>query len=152
MAHLEAGLLGDGAPVSGTHAIAGGRARGVLTGGNLSLLTAMLGTPHAAGPPAGGIVFLEDVAEKPYRIDRMLTQLTQAGWFAQAGGVALGTWTGCGDPAELRELFTARLALLGVPVLAGLAVGHGPEQLTVELGAVVELNADAGVLTAGGAG
>jgi muramoyltetrapeptide carboxypeptidase len=151
MTHLEAGLLGGDAPVSGTHAIAGGRVRGALAGGNLSLLTAMLGTPHAAGPPDGGIVLLEDVAEEPYRIDRMLTQLTQAGWFARAGGVALGAWTGCGDPAELGELFSARLAPLGIPVLAGLPVGHGPEQLTVELGEVVEIDADAGTLTPVGA-
>jgi muramoyltetrapeptide carboxypeptidase len=151
MAHLEAALSGDGAPVSGTHTISGGRARGALTGGNLSLLVALLGTPHAPAPAAGGIAFLEDVTEAPYRIDRMLTQLLQAGWFDAVGGVALGTWTGCGDPAELEALFTARLGRLGVPVLAGLPVGHGSEQLTVELGAVVDLDADAGVLTPGGA-
>ncbi|MCW2902397.1 MAG: Muramoyltetrapeptide carboxypeptidase [Streptosporangiaceae bacterium] len=143
MAHLEAALSGDGAPVSGTRAIARGWSRGVLTGGNLSLLTALLGTPYAPAPAAGGIAFLEDVAESPYRVDRMLTQLSQAGWFDAVAGVALGSWTGCGDPAELQAVLTGRLRPLGVPVLAGLPVGHGREQFTVELGGVVELDADA---------
>lgn len=150
MAHLEAALTGAGAPVNGTHALAGGRAHGVLTGGNLSLLAALLGTPYAEIPTAGAIAFLEDVAEAPYRVDRMLTQLLQAGWFDEVGGVALGTWTDCGDPAELDGVLASRLGRLGVPVLAGLPVGHGPTQLTLELGGVVDLDADGGVLTPGG--
>jgi muramoyltetrapeptide carboxypeptidase len=150
MVHLEAALSAGGAPVRGTHVIAGGRARGVLIGGNLSLLTALLGTTHAPAPAAGAIAFLEDVAEAPYRVDRMLTQLLQAGWFDEVAGIALGTWTGCGDPAELDGVLASRLGRLGVPVLAGLPVGHGPTQLTVELGGVVDLDADGGVLTPGG--
>ncbi|NEA23751.1 LD-carboxypeptidase, partial [Actinomadura bangladeshensis] len=125
----------------GTHALRPGRAEGPLTGGTLSLLTALLGTPYAPPPAAGRVVFLEDVTEAPYRIDRMLVQLLQAGWFDGAAGIALGSWRDCGDPAELDAVFAARLGPLGVPVLAGVPAGHGPRQLTLELGAPAVLTA-----------
>jgi muramoyltetrapeptide carboxypeptidase len=152
VAHLRATLFDGVAPVPGTHAPRGGRARGTLTGGNLTLLTSLLGTPHAPEPAAGRIAFLEDVDEAPYRVDRMLTQLLQAGWFEGVAGIALGTWTGCGD---LDAVFADRLMPIGVPVLAGLPVGHGPRQLTLRLGAGAVLDADARVLgpsTGDGAG
>jgi muramoyltetrapeptide carboxypeptidase len=145
-AHLREWLFGPGAPVRGTHALRAGRATGTLTGGNLTLLTSLLGTPYAPEPATGRVVFLEDVDEAPYRIDRMLTQLLQAGWFDGATGIALGTWIGCGD---LAAVFADRLTPLGVPVLAGLPVGHGPRQLTVRLGAEVVLDADALLLSPG---
>ena len=141
LAGLRAALFGGPVSVPGTRVLRPGRAEGPLTGGTLSLLTALLGTPYAAPPAAGRIVFLEDVAEAPYRIDRMLVQLLQAGWFDGAAGVALGTWRDCGDPAELDAVFTARLGPLGVPVLAGVPAGHGPRQLTLELGAPAVLTA-----------
>ncbi|GAA2591501.1 LD-carboxypeptidase [Actinomadura fulvescens] len=134
-------------PVVGTHALSPGRAEGPLTGGTLALLTATLGTPWAPAPAAGHIVFLEDVTEAPYRIDRMLTQLLQAGWFDGATGVVLGPWTGCGDPAEADAVVAGRLGPLGVPILAGIPAGHGTRQLTLELGAPALLDADAGTLT-----
>nr|WP_037559139.1 LD-carboxypeptidase [Spirillospora albida] len=143
---LRAALFGDvPAPLSGTHALVPGRAEGPLTGGTLTLLTALLGTPYAPPPAAGRVVFLEDVAEAPYRVDRMLVQLLQSGWFGGCAGIVLGSWEGCGDPAELADVLAARLGPLGVPVLAGVAAGHGPRQLTLELGAPVLL--DAGALT-----
>ncbi|MBX6766716.1 MAG: LD-carboxypeptidase [Actinomadura rubrobrunea] len=143
--HLRAALFGDpaGRTVTGSHALSPGCAEGVLTGGTLALLTALLGTPHAPPPAAGRIVFLEDVCEAPYRVDRMLTQLLQAGWFDGAAGVVLGSWTDCGDPAELDAVFTDRLGPLGVPVLAGVPAGHGPCQVTLELGAPARLDAAA---------
>ncbi|MFC5749711.1 S66 peptidase family protein [Actinomadura rugatobispora] len=131
--------------VTGTRALRPGRAEGLLTGGTLSLLTALLGTPDHPPPAAGRIVFLEDVSEAPYRIDRMLTQLLRSGWLDGAAGIALGTWTGCGDPAEVEAVLAGRLAPLGVPILAGLPAGHGPCQLTLELGAPHRL--DTGALT-----
>jgi muramoyltetrapeptide carboxypeptidase len=143
IAHLRKALFGGGAPVHGTHALRGGRARGVLTGGTLTLLTAMLGTAHAPEPAAGRIAFLEDVDEPPYRVDRMLTQLLQAGWFDDVAGIVLGTWIGCGD---LDAVFADRLTPIGAPILAGVPVGHGPRQLTIRLGAEAELDADALVL------
>jgi muramoyltetrapeptide carboxypeptidase len=146
-AHARAALFGRGEPVRGRHALVGGRAEGPLTGGNLSLLAALAGTVHAAEPATGRIAFLEDVTEAPYRIDRMLGQLLQAGWFAGVAGIALGSWIDCGDPAELAAVFLARLGPLGVPLLTGLPVGHGSPQLTIELGARVRLDADRMFLT-----
>lgn len=143
LGHLRASVLGDAAPAHGSHALRGGRAEGTLTGGNLTLLTALLGTPHAPEPAAGRIVFLEDVDEAPYRVDRMLTQLRQAGWFDDVAGIVLGTWVGCGDVAPV---LADRLVPLGVPILAGVLAGHGPRQLTLRLGALVTLDADALVL------
>jgi muramoyltetrapeptide carboxypeptidase len=141
--HLREGVFGPGAPVRGTHALRGGRARGDLTGGNLTLLTSLLGTPYAPEPAAGRIAFLEDVGEAPYRVDRMLTQLLQAGWFGDVAGIVLGTWTGCGD---LDAVFADRLMPTGAPILAGVPVGHGPRQLTIRLGAGATLDADTLVL------
>ncbi|TMQ95694.1 LD-carboxypeptidase [Actinomadura soli] len=137
---LRAALFGGPVALPGTHALRPGRAEGPLTGGTLSLLTALLGTPYAPPPAAGRIVFLEDVTEAPYRIDRMLVQLLQAGWFDGAAGIALGSWRDCGDPAELDSVFAARLGPLGVPVLAGVPAGHGPRQRTLELGAPAVLD------------
>ncbi|WP_067488214.1 S66 peptidase family protein [Actinomadura hibisca] len=151
-ASFAAALFGPSAPpVTGTGALRPGRApavaEGPLTGGTLTLLTALLGTPYAPPPAAGRVVFLEDVAEAPYRIDRMLTQLRQSGWLDGAAGIVLGTWTGCGDPAELAAVFAGRLGPLEAPVLTGVPAGHGPRQLTLELGARVRLDARARTLT-----
>lgn len=145
--HARAALFGGGEPVPGRRALAGGCAEGPLTGGNLSLLAALAGTPYAAPPATGRIAFIEDVTEEPYRIDRMLGQLLQAGWFDGVAGIALGSWIDCGSPAELDAVFRARLGPLGVPILAGLPVGHGSPQLTVELGARVRLDARRCALT-----
>ncbi len=88
-------------------------------GGNLSLLASLCGTRYQPSF-AGRIVLLEDIGEEPYRVDRMLTQLLQAGAFDGVRGIALGSWVDCGDPYPvLRD----RLLPLGVPVLAGLPVG-----------------------------
>jgi muramoyltetrapeptide carboxypeptidase len=124
-----------------------GRALGVTTGGNASLLVAGMGARDVAGPSPGGIVLLEDVAEAPYRLDRMLTQLRRAGWFAGAAGVALGSWTGCGEPDAVRAVLADRLGDLGVPVISELGFGHCVGQLTVPLGVRGELDAEAGTLT-----
>ena len=126
-----------------------GKARGVTFGGNASLLAAILGSPHAAPPPPGAILLLEDVTEEPYRLDRIITQLARAGWFDRLAGIALGSWTQCGELADVRTLMTDRLAGLGVPVGWELGFGHCPAQATVPLGVEAELDADAGTLTIG---
>jgi muramoyltetrapeptide carboxypeptidase len=144
--HLHRSLMGppSASPLAGTHALHPGSATGPLAGGNLSLLAAMTGTPWGVAPGPGAIALLEDVGESPYRIDRLLTQLLQSGWFDGVVGVALGSWDGCGDDVE--ETLAERLVPLGVPILAGLPVGHGRPQLTVLLGAEVTVDADAGRL------
>ncbi|MFC5835021.1 S66 peptidase family protein [Nonomuraea insulae] len=119
-------------PVHGDRVLAPGRAEGVVSGGNLSLLASMCGTRWQPSF-SERIAFLEDVGEEPYRIDRMLTQLLQAGVFDGVRGIALGSWVGCGDPYPVLE---DRLGALGVPVVAGLPVGHGSPQMSLWLGAL----------------
>ncbi|GLW23298.1 MULTISPECIES: S66 peptidase family protein [Microbispora] len=130
-AHLRQALFEGGtpAPITGDRVVVPGRAEGRLTGGNLALLAALCGTPYAMRGE-GRIVLLEDVTEEPYRIDRMVTQLLQAGCLDGAAGIVLGSWVDCGDPLPV---LAERLAPLGVPVLAGLPVGHGSPQLSMWL-------------------
>ena len=146
-AGVAAVWFGD-APVTlpGRAVVTGPTVRGVLTGGNLSLLAATVGTGFAPPSGPGRVVLLEDVNEHPYRVDRMLTQLLQSGWFDGVTGIVLGQFTGCGD-AE--PVLLERLAGLDVPVLAGVDVGHGRPQLTVPLGADAELDCARGTFTVG---
>ena len=139
-------MLFDGRPalLGAGDLIASGRATAVavsgpLVGGTLSLLAASLGTGYSV-PAAGAVAFLEDVGEVPYRIDRLLTQLRGAGWFRGVRGVVVGSLHDCGDPAALRTVLQDRLGDLGVPVLAGLEVGHGPVQRALLLGAPARLD------------
>ena len=127
-----------------TTCVTGGRATGVTVGGTLALLASTIGTPESR-PADGGIAVLEDITEPAYRLDNLLTQLLRAGWFHGVRGIVLGTWVDCGDDAV--ATVCARLAGLGVPVLAGLPFGHGVPQLTVPLGVEAELDASAGTLT-----
>jgi muramoyltetrapeptide carboxypeptidase len=153
-ADLRAHLLGAGAaPLLGTPVV-GGLASGPVEGGTVTLLASLLGTPYAL-PPAGGsarILVLEDVAEAPYRLDRMLTQLTQAGAWAGVRGVALGSFQDCGHPDEVRRVLLGHLAPLGVPVVAGLPFGHGRPQRVLRLGATYRLDGAGGTLTPDSAG
>ncbi|MHA6618805.1 S66 peptidase family protein [Pseudonocardia sp. DLS-67] len=127
-------------------ALHGGRATGVTVGGTLSLLTSTLGVPGVPPPPDGAIALLEDVTEAPYRIDHFLTHLLRAGWFDRVAGIALGSWKECGPPEEVRDVVLDRLGGLGVPLVEELGFGHCRGQLTVPLGARVELDADAATL------
>jgi muramoyltetrapeptide carboxypeptidase len=111
-----------------------GSARGALVGGNLTLLAADVGIEPA--PAEATVLLLEEVNEPPYRIDRLLTQLLRAGWFAAVTGVVCGD-LGLGDD----EVLLDRLAPLGIPVLTGLGVGHGSGNLALPLGADVRLEA-----------
>ncbi|WP_344970126.1 LD-carboxypeptidase [Streptosporangium fragile] len=141
--HLTTALAGEPGSVAGDRMIVPGDVVAPVTGGNLSLLAALCGTPYALSA-RGRIVLLEDVGEAPYRIDRMLTQLLQSGSLAGAAGFALGSWVDCGDPHPVLEEL---LAPLGVPVLAGLPVGHGSPQFSVLLGALGAIDAKSCSLT-----
>jgi muramoyltetrapeptide carboxypeptidase len=122
-----------------------GSATGMLTGGNLSLLSSCVGM---AGPaPDGSIVLLEDVNEESYQLDRMLTQLLRAGWFTGVAGIALGSWSGCGEPSDVYAVMADLLGGLGIPTVWELGFGHVPAQLTIPLGVEATLDADAGTLT-----
>ena len=148
--HLRALLL-DGAPTSsltpvpGTRLV-GGRAEGILVGGNVAMLASALGT-RDAGSARDAIAVLEDVGEETYRLDRMVTQLLRSGWFTGVRGIALGDFTEGGDPADVRRLLAERLGGLGVPMLSGAAVGHGARNLAFPYGAPALLDADEGTLT-----
>ncbi len=133
--------------ISGPNArtVVGGRARGRLVGGTLALLAATLGTPESRRA-AGGIVVLEDVGEAPYKVDRLLTTLVRAGWFSGARGIVIGDFTDCGDPDEVDAVLAERLRPLGIPMLAGIPFGHGPVVLTIPLGVVADLDADAATI------
>ena len=147
-AGLRAALFDPARPIvlPGT-VLVPGTARGVTTGGNLSLLASSVGTPEHR-PRGGAIAVLEDVTEAPYRIDRMLTQLLRSGWFAGITGIVLGSWTGCGKPESVRAVLLDRLAPLGVPILEDAGFGHLPASATVPLGVAATLGA--GALTVDG--
>ena len=131
---------------AGVRVLVAGAAAGVTTGGTLSLLAGALGTPEAPSF-AGGVVFLEDVNEAPYRIDRMLTQLLRAGALDGVRAVVAGSWERCGTTAEVDDVLRERLGGLGVPVLAGFEFGHGPVQVTVPLGVRARVDSAAGTVT-----
>jgi len=124
-----------------------GVATGMLTGGNLSLLSSGLAASTVTAPPDGSIVLLEDVNEPPYQVDRMLTQLLRGGWFTGAVGIALGSWTGCGELVDVRAVVEDLLVGLGLPVVWELGFGHCDGQLTVPLGVPATLDADNGTIT-----
>lgn len=123
--------------------VAAGSAEGPLFGGNLTLLH----TLAAAGRlrvPEGAVVLLEDVTEKPYRIDRMLTSLAVAGHFDRASAFVLGEFTSCDpgpDGVRVERVLAAELGARGVPVVAGLPVGHGARNEAVVLGSITRVEA-----------
>jgi muramoyltetrapeptide carboxypeptidase len=117
-----------------------GVARGVTTGGTLSLLTSSLGT-GTSRPARGGILLLEDVGEEPYRVDRMLTQLRRSGYLDGVAGIVTGTFDGCEPPELIHDILAERLGPLAVPMLAWANVGHGGPFQTFPLGIAAELDA-----------
>jgi muramoyltetrapeptide carboxypeptidase len=124
--------------------IVGGSAEGILLGGNLALVAALLGTAFAI-QPRGAILALEEVGEPAYRVDRMLTQLHLAGVLSELAGIALGGFTECPDAPgaglpEPMEVLRERLSGLGIPVLAGLPFGHLPHHWTLPLGVRARLD------------
>ncbi|MCW7755087.1 LD-carboxypeptidase [Desulfobotulus sp. H1] len=110
-----------------------GRAEGHLVGGNLSLLTRLLGTPWCPSF-AGSILFLEDVNEAPYRIDRMMCHLSMAGALQAVKGVMLGAFMGCGCMQEVCDRILSHLPG-GIPVVCGMPFGHGESNQPLALGA-----------------
>ena len=139
---------GPPAPVGGTP-ILGGVAEGPLLGGNLSILTRLLGTPWLPNL-TGAVLLLEDVGERPYRIDRMWTHLRLAGVFERVVGLALGDFTDCEDPDEdftLRDVLWGLAEETGLPCVGNLPVGHGAVNVPVPLGTRVRLDGGAGTLS-----
>lgn len=134
-----------------TETITHGKARGRLIGGNLSLLAALAGTPAALRAMKGKILFIEDVGEQPYRIDRMLTQLRQSLDLRALSAIALGVFEDCNprakDTQTLQDVIKDRLGDLGIPVVYGLSFGHIRDQFTIPVGVEAELDASTATLT-----
>jgi muramoyltetrapeptide carboxypeptidase len=127
-----------------------GTARGRLIGGNLTVMTAIVGSPYVPSTD-GAILFLEDVGEDLYRIDRMFTQLKLAGMLDRIRGFVFGTCAECG-PGEgfgsltLEEIFVDHIKPLRVPAWFGAMIGHQTPQWTLPVGADVEIDATAGTI------
>lgn len=124
--------------------LVGGRVAAPLCGGNLSLLAASLGTPWEIDT-RGKLLFLEDVGEKTYRVDGMLTQLRNAGKFSDCAGILLGAWTDCilEEPAlTLEQIFRELIVPAGKPTLMNLPCGHALPSMALPLGAAMVLDAD----------
>ncbi len=117
----------DGEAISGVKALVEGSAEGILYGGCLSMLAASLGTPFEIAT-AGSILFMEDLAAKPYQIDRMLMQLKLAGKLADVRGIIFGEMLDCAQHKDqgyaLEEVVLQVVGDLGVPVAYGLRSGH----------------------------
>ena len=127
----------------------GGKGRGRLIGGNLSLVSPLVGTPYLPDMD-GAILFLEDVNEAFYRLDRMLTHLLLAGVLEQLSGIVMGKFTKIPDDGYtfyLEEIIEQLLVPLGIPVVRGLMIGHVADKTTVPLGVMAELDGDTGTLT-----
>ncbi len=130
----------------------GGTARGPLVGGNLTLLHSTAASGRLVLPP-GCVLFIEDVGEQPYRIDRMISSLLVAGALDRVAAVVVGEMVDClpgrhGVPVE--DVLRERLGQLRVPVLSGLPVGHGKRNDPLELGAIATVDAPRGTLEIGG--
>lgn len=132
-----------------------GTAEGRLVGGNLSVVVSLIGTDYDIDT-RGRIIFLEEVSEEPYRVDRMLTQMRMAGKFDEAAGVALGVFRKCQPKSSssgitnsfsLPEVLENRLGDLGIPVVYGFSFGHIRNKFTLPFGALAGLDGENKILT-----
>lgn len=130
--------------------LVGGKAEGELIGGNLSLLSATLGSPYELDAK-GKVLFIEEVDEPVYKIDRMLTSLALAGKFDDCEAVILGTWTNCerekkgyenGYDLPLEEVFMNTLTRFNKPIITNFRAGHNYPQPTMPFGTIVKIDAD----------
>ena len=135
-------------PLTNLTRICGGRAEGRLFGGNLTVLCALVGTAFMP-PMADSVLVLEDITERPYRIDRMLTTMLQGGFFAGVRAIVLGQFTECAPGADgttVEHVLIERLSPLGIPIVANAPVGHVDDNIPLLLGAHARLDADRGAV------
>ncbi|HEX3581610.1 MAG TPA: LD-carboxypeptidase [Thermoanaerobaculia bacterium] len=129
--------------------LAGGKASGRFVGGNLTMVHSLMGTPYEVDT-AGAILFLEDVHEEPYRIDRMLTTLSLAGKLAHLAAFVWGRCSDCkitGPSFSVEDILHDRFGLAPYPALSGLSFGHIEQKLTIPIGVLGTVDADAGRVT-----
>jgi len=148
LVRLLCGEPPDRPAMQGTPA-GGGHGEGRLVGGNLTVLAASLGCPWEPDL-AGAILMLEDVAERPYRLDRALAQLAAAGKLERLAGVGVGSFEACDDaryPAPTAcEVLEEALRPLGVPLVLDLPFGHGECNIPWPVGALARIDGDAGTI------
>ena len=128
--------------------ISEGKASGRIFGGNLTVLTAIMGSAYLPDWH-GSILFLEDVDEAVYRVDRMLTELSLAGVLGKIGGFVFGRCTDCESGTSygsltLEQVLAEHIEPLGIPAFSGSMIGHIDQQFTIPLGIDVEIDADVG--------
>ena len=142
---MQPGPAGDFAPAQ-LDTLHRGSARGTLVGGTLTQLMASMGTPFEFDPPAGCVLFLEDIGERPYRIHRLLTQAAQAGLFAQASAIVFGEFPGCDEPGgepAIKDVLRDFTADFRGPVLFNFPSGHtAGATWTLPFGVQVEIVSD----------
>ena len=126
--------------------IASGTGSGILCGGNLATLCHLVGTPFVPNF-ANKILFLEDRAEAPYKIDRMLMQMKLSGCFRELAGIVLGSFEDCGPVEYILNIIKDAFSDCRIPIMAGLDAGHGNTNLTLPMGVEVTLDADRHLLT-----
>jgi muramoyltetrapeptide carboxypeptidase len=144
---LESGS--PAAPLTGDATYGDGIAQGPLLGGNLSVFTRLLGTPFMPDLN-GAVLLLEDLGERPYRLDRMWTHLQLAGVFERVAGLVLGQFIDCEEkdaPYSSADVLRELVAATGLPCAAGFPIGHGEVNEPVPLGVRVRLDAGARTLT-----
>jgi muramoyltetrapeptide carboxypeptidase len=140
--------------LDGLEELVPGRARGPLLGGNLEVFSRLVGTPYLPDLD-GAILFFEDLGERPYRLDRLVTALDLAGVFSAASAVVVGDFSGCREPDATRadsptadEVLAERFGRLSIPVVAGGAFGHQTRNRALPYGTLCELDTRGGTLTA----
>ncbi len=133
------------------HALQRGSASGRLLGGNLSLIVGLLGTRFQPDFN-NALLFIEEVTEEPYRVDRMMTHLRNASLYAKAAGMLLGQFTDC-VPVDatkpsltIDQILATEALLFGKPVLANLSFGHIPKKMTLPFGLHARMNSEKGTL------
>jgi muramoyltetrapeptide carboxypeptidase len=133
------------------YTIFSGKVTGRLMGGNVSLIAALAGTPFAFDA-TDKLLFMEDIDERPYSLDRMFTQLRQSANLDKAKGLVLGVFEGCNpkkdeESLSLKETISDRLGDLNIPAVYGLSFGHVPNNFTLPIGILAELDTEKRTLT-----
>lgn len=136
-------VVGQAAPHALSHAGRVGPVRGRLIGGNLAMFCALLGTPYLPDVD-GALLFIEDISEEPYRVDRMLSQLRLSSVLDRIAGLLVGSFSGAESPDAV---LADHLPRLRCPVLAGWPSGHGQPNRPLPLGVMAEMDVAAGTLT-----
>jgi muramoyltetrapeptide carboxypeptidase len=151
------GLLerpGPGLLLSDLETLMPGRVQGPLLGGNLEVFSRLLGTPFLPDP-TGAVLVLEDIGERPYKVDRLITHLDLAGIFAAVAAVVIGEFKDCKEPdgsklssPSVEAVLEERLGRLPIPVVRGAKIGHGDNNAPLPYGALVELDTRSETLVA----